>query len=846
MLTNGALLTAWETGKLPATTAELLRVSGLKDAEVAIPEGAPAWVAGRAAAVSEEHGSIHFATPLVELALDKVTPSEAREYKEFREGYLRLWRRFFDPIGMRLAMREGEVKLETYILPLIQSDFYNQMRMLTGNGTVTLDPGSFAPTTLFQYKMHLNPALPQLGNPVDVPNVFQRALQGLGDWALLRLDDGPDFAKLFQPAAQSGNDLRALAGLPLAAGVHLRNEKLTAKDFMQAYHQFIRPFLLGDRWKPDGGGTENYKDVQIEWSRAVENRDIPEPQRTRIGLYIAVFDGTAYATLSESLMKRLIDEAQARKEKVGKPQERWPALVNTSIHVSPAAVIASRPVLTRLAELPTNQEARSALGTWTALYRAGIVTPDAKPDAAAEAAFRFLGYVPTAPDRTAYSYDPVTDEVSNARHGSLRQPELAADLAETSPLARVLANLRAVRVDLRFREDGIHTTLTLTRKGAPQPAQASVIEAMTDALRSPDPSERFLAAQELGKRGAGAKSAVAALQVAMYDLDPQIRSAAENALRKVDPEALAMDRLSPATSAAILDTLRESMISRDPAQRGWAFARLASFGPAARGAVPALQVAMYDLDPQIRSAAENALRKVDPEALALDKMRPETTAGIMNNLSLALRYRNPPLREWALEVLPQFGAAAKPAIPVLQATMYDVNPKVRAAAAEVLRKIDPEALALDKMSPEAIAGIMDNLSLALRSGDRSSVNWALETLPRFGAAARPVCNGAALQVIRNGEDAEQRLAITVVATVGKPDKQTLATVLPFLDKELRVGWKADRRWAAEQLGKLGADAAPAVPELLNALRDPIGEVQQAAATALRKIDPEAARKAGVP
>jgi HEAT repeat protein len=348
----------------------------------------------------------------------------------------------------------------------------------------------------------------------------------------------------------------------------------------------------------------------------------------------------------------------------------------------------------------------------------------------------------------------------------------------------------------------------------------------------------------LGRLGPVAKPAIPALQMALFDVTLKVRAAAEEALRKIDPEALAPGKMSPEAIARLLDTLSEGLRSGDPSLREWAPEMLARLGPVAKPAVPALQIALYNVTPKVRAAAENALRKIEPEALGREKMSPKTVAGIVNNLSVLLLSRDSVARDWALEALPRFGAAAKPAIPALQATMYAVNPKVRAAAEEVLRKIDPEAP--DKLRPEAVAGIMENLSLALYSGDRSSVNWALETLPRFGDAARPVCNGAALHVIRNGADAEQRLALTVVATVGKPDRVTLATMLPFLGKELRLGFKADRRWAAEQLEKLGADAAPAVPELLNALRDPIGEVQQAAAAALRKIDPEAARKAGVP
>ena len=92
MLTNAALFGAWETGKLPADHAAVLAAAGLRPEDVAVPEGKGArWEAGRQRAVSDVYNTIHFATPLIELPLDKVTQGEADEYGRFREEYSKLW-----------------------------------------------------------------------------------------------------------------------------------------------------------------------------------------------------------------------------------------------------------------------------------------------------------------------------------------------------------------------------------------------------------------------------------------------------------------------------------------------------------------------------------------------------------------------------------------------------------------------------------------------------------------------------------------------------------------------------------------------------------------------------------
>ena len=55
-----------------------------------------------------------------------------------------------------------------------------------------------------------------------------------------------------------------------------------------------------------------------------------------------------------------------------------------------------------------------------------------------------------------------------------------------------------------------------------------------------------------------------------------------------------------------------------------------------------------------------------------------------------------------------------------------------------------------------------------------------------------------------------------------------------------------RQWAAEAVGRLGEPLPEVVvPALISALKDTDPQVRRAAAEALKKVDPEAAKKAGV-
>jgi HEAT repeat protein len=66
-----------------------------------------------------------------------------------------------------------------------------------------------------------------------------------------------------------------------------------------------------------------------------------------------------------------------------------------------------------------------------------------------------------------------------------------------------------------------------------------------------------------------------------------------------------------------------------------------------------------------------------------------------------------------------------------------------------------------------------------------------------------------------------------------------------LAKSLRTGNAKGRYMAAAALGFYGRNAKPAVPALLDALKDRDKLVRETAAQSLKHIDPDAAAKAGI-
>jgi hypothetical protein len=294
----------------------------------------------------------------------------------------------------------------------------------------------------------------------------------VGEWFLIRLDDSPVYERLLALSlrAEQGKPVdveevaRQVWSMPVAVGVDVRNPLVFAGALaaLRTSAQLSLPGAL--TWAPLEKPYQGVSIVRVQATPA--GREMMGPivgGRPRgkdaflPAVYYALIDGGFYLTLNEGMMRSLIDGAVAKRDGKGAVE------VASSLYLAPGAAEHAKPVLRRLLELQTHHQARTALPIWYALYRAGIVAEDATPEQAAGAAYRYLGYVPVSPDGAAYKYDRQHDEVVNERHGSFRKPTLRTTTAETSPLNFLTDQLRSVRADLHFREDGIHTVLTLDR-----------------------------------------------------------------------------------------------------------------------------------------------------------------------------------------------------------------------------------------------------------------------------------------------------------------------------------------------------------------------------------------------
>ena len=131
--------------------------------------------------------------------------------------------------------------------------------------------------------------------------------------------------------------------------------------------------------------------------------------------------------------------------------------------------------------------------------------------------------------------------------------------------------------------------------------------------------------------------------------------------------------------------LAEAVLSENPLTKVAAADALATLGPAAKDAVPALLAQLGHEQPWVRSAVMGALGAVGPDAVQplIDTFKNQTGG--------------PRIR--AAFVLGGMGATAKPAVPVLVEEMEKENPVVQKRLADILGQIDPEHFAGNVQRP---------------------------------------------------------------------------------------------------------------------------------------------------
>jgi hypothetical protein len=174
-------------------------------------------------------------------------------------------------------------------------------------------------------------------------------------------------------------------------------------------------------------------------------------------LYVAAAGEALHISASPDMIRKQIDAAKA---------EKRPAKVKTSRDSSIAVSLSPRNARRAAAALLDYESHRLALlnnQAWNCFYQTGLLSGPADKPASQRLLRHFLGYVPVSPDDSSYVQHRLHGEVINRRHGSLGSPIRHSAVAPNSDPGRLLDDIRALRVELRFQNNGLHSVLTIER-----------------------------------------------------------------------------------------------------------------------------------------------------------------------------------------------------------------------------------------------------------------------------------------------------------------------------------------------------------------------------------------------
>lgn len=401
------------------------------------------------------------------------------------------------------------------------------------------------------------------------------------------------------------------------------------------------------------------------------------------------------------------------------------------------------------------------------------------------------------------------------------------------------------------------------------------VDALVKQLKSDDPSNVLAVAESLGSRS---KDVVPSLiELMKKETTKNIKTlhatvilgrlgpAAKEALPLLDAIAKAKGEYGSFDAAVAvyqIDPKPDNALAiveyfEDKDRRLWAAQTLKQLRPNAKAVAVELLVALDSTDDAFRLAAAGALWRIEKNPSALK-------AAVKS-----LRSPDPKIRaQAAAELGMDFGPAAKDAIPDLVKRLFDSHAAVRSATAEAIGRVGPSTkdatpallTLLEGDEPDFVQSAACEALGLIEPVDKDVVAALLRRKLEHPAPLVRVHAALALARVagdKSGEEEARRglnyrthyVRITAAEALWlmNKDERSVPLLVRALEESNLTGQESDNElyMAARALGRIGADAKAAVAGLVKLLdaRDP--DLAATVATALKAIDPEAAKKAGV-
>lgn len=363
---------------------------------------------------------------------------------------------------------------------------------------------------------------------------------------------------------------------------------------------------------------------------------------------------------------------------------------------------------------------------------------------------------------------------------------------------------------------------------------ASAIEPLSKTTVHPDPRARRASLRALKRLTASPAELAPIVTKQLADADPSVVLAAMHTLADLGDDAVpfllealkspesrywatvALAEIGP-DAAAATEPLAKLVEESDEEERMQAILALAGIGEKAAAAAPAIAKVLEASDESSRAAAAFTLGRL--RAAGCDECLAKAAAS--DDAFLAAT------AAWArARIHPDDAALVAQAVDRLRKGLGNADPEMRAASASGLSDL---AADLDAAGKEQLAGEFVGL---LSDSDQESGLAAGAALVRLGAAAVPALDAALANA------ALKPAILEIAAAIGPAAKPLLPKLVALFD-DPAMEIRGD---AAVAVGKVGADAAEAVPAIEKLLADPASPagLRYAAAYALGQIGPAAA------
>jgi hypothetical protein len=450
-LAYAELMFRTEIGRAPSSTDELVEGRYVDPKAFACPDGG-SYTLDRGVPVCSVHGRLRFMKPNLEIAIEKVAPEEAQAYAIFREGYKTYWRRYVDPVGVRV--RAGAtLDVDATILPLVENSAYASAVEAMGSEPVSLARPQ-APDAVATLDVKLpTPAKDgelarDVGRLVGVDGVS--LLAALGDHASVQIADGApslqtDFAGMFGgPTGGALNDWLIFS--PLVASLTLPTAVVVPVRDRAALDKVLADFRakVAAEWGRDAWfDVEGYQLVE-GGARTVE----------AVSVRLFVLRWRVYYAVAGDRLILATDRARIDALASAEPTGTEPGAIR--LELAPSRWKRLGPSLA----LAYEEDARRvclANVAWLEALRAA--TGKAPRELDADALTRF-GATFDCPDGGTYVVD-AGGAVQCSLHGTRGAPRQGPRPQPGSPAAFMLEGVRRVEATLTFTPDGLTTRLRI-------------------------------------------------------------------------------------------------------------------------------------------------------------------------------------------------------------------------------------------------------------------------------------------------------------------------------------------------------------------------------------------------